>query len=384
MLFRLVLFFTLLISTVYANPSSQERNVHLSANAYSVYDPLSEEEILHQNSDFSINVDDVNNILTSYLILKASKSNKLDINQLVTIDESILKKSDHSRKRPVLFLPGDKLTVSDLILSSFFLFSIDATEILNHFIDKHHSDLKQSLLQEELGISCDQEVNCFISTLSGKEFTHILGKTFHLMSTTFDEKDILQTKLIVNGKEYPNQWKQSKSETTILLLYENRPSLLGLGITSVKNSKNNYRTVVATIQLDNIKTINEMNVLTHLLAQGVNEFETIQLFKAGDLIGSLPILGGIHEHINILAPQDIYVTLRKIDLKESHEKKLETFIEREDRIKAPIEAGEQLANFLISYQGDILRTVPLVAEDKVQETNFLVLIKKTFHHLLDK
>ena len=64
MLFRLVLFFTLLISTVYANPSSQERNVLLSANAYSVYDPLSEEEILHQNSDFSINVEDVNNILT--------------------------------------------------------------------------------------------------------------------------------------------------------------------------------------------------------------------------------------------------------------------------------------------------------------------------------
>lgn len=67
----------------------------------------------------------------------------------------------------------------------------------------------------------------------------------------------------------------------------------------------------------------------------------------------------------MIAPDDIFISLKKIDLQELRHNKVELLIERDEPMKLPIISGSQIGTLRIVFNGQTLKNVPLMANENV-------------------
>ena len=103
-----------------------------------------------------------------------------------------------------------------------------------------------------------------------------------------------------------------------------------------------------------------------LLAFGFRYFETGKVYSAGDIIQeNARVWYGVENNINLVVPEDVYITIPR-----GSKDELDAKILVDEKIKAPLTEHQELGRLSVSYEGEPLIDLPLVADHPVEEAGF--------------
>jgi D-alanyl-D-alanine carboxypeptidase (penicillin-binding protein 5/6) len=114
-----------------------------------------------------------------------------------------------------------------------------------------------------------------------------------------------------------------------------------------------------------------------LLNAGFANYYSVPLAKKGEKVAVIPVERGTVERICLVPPADFGVILPK-----GTQPQLTRKIVREERVFAPIEAGQVVAELIIEAGGKEVGRTPLVATVQVQRASLLRLMWKALSTLL--
>jgi len=100
-----------------------------------------------------------------------------------------------------------------------------------------------------------------------------------------------------------------------------------------------------------------------LLAYGFRYYETGKVYSAGDVIQeNTPVWYGKESSVNLIVPEDVYVTIPR-----GAKEDLDAKILVDDIIKAPLLDKQELGRLSVSYEGESVLDLPLVTDQAVEE-----------------
>ncbi|UTW44247.1 D-alanyl-D-alanine carboxypeptidase [bacterium SCSIO 12696] len=103
-----------------------------------------------------------------------------------------------------------------------------------------------------------------------------------------------------------------------------------------------------------------------LLSYGFRYFESARVFSAQEVLQeNARVWYGEGEHINLIVAEDTQLTVPY-----GAGKKLEIAVNSPERIEAPIADGQQLGTVTVSYEGEVLKELPLVSDREIPEAGF--------------
>ncbi len=108
------------------------------------------------------------------------------------------------------------------------------------------------------------------------------------------------------------------------------------------------------------------------------DYESIELFEAGDVIGKIPVKEGQQPYVNVAASSSVRVTLARKDIIEKGIQGIKMEIEHNPEIAAPIRKGMRVGALNIYLDDKLIATYDAVTAEDVNRQNFFerVLPKK--------
>jgi D-alanyl-D-alanine carboxypeptidase (penicillin-binding protein 5/6) len=108
-----------------------------------------------------------------------------------------------------------------------------------------------------------------------------------------------------------------------------------------------------------------------LLGFGFNNFLTVRFFQKDEILAHLPVLKGIKDQVGLKSHIDGEVTI-SVGQKE----RVSFEIESDEQTEAPIQFDQKLGTAIISDQNNILKTVPLFADQEIQRAGFIKIARQ--------
>lgn len=114
-----------------------------------------------------------------------------------------------------------------------------------------------------------------------------------------------------------------------------------------------------------------------LLNWGFSNFQSVEVAKKRDVIGTVGVMKGAKRQVDALASNDLYVTLPK-----GQSEGLEKRMVLEGEVKAPVRKGQSLGVLSVFKGQKELGRVPLIAAEDVPKASFFVLFARCLHGFL--
>jgi D-alanyl-D-alanine carboxypeptidase (penicillin-binding protein 5/6) len=101
-----------------------------------------------------------------------------------------------------------------------------------------------------------------------------------------------------------------------------------------------------------------------LLDFGFNDFITVRLFNKDDILTHLPVKDGVKGEVGLRPTEDGIIKIPS-----SFREFISYEIESPTQKEAPIELNQKLGQVKISYRKEILKMIPLLANEDIQQAN---------------
>jgi D-alanyl-D-alanine carboxypeptidase (penicillin-binding protein 5/6) len=111
-----------------------------------------------------------------------------------------------------------------------------------------------------------------------------------------------------------------------------------------------------------------------LLNFGFDNFLTVRLFQKDEILAHLPVLKGVKDQVGLKSHIDGEVTI-SVGQKE----RVSFEIESDEQTEAPIQFDQKLGTAIISDQNNILKTVPLFADQEIQRAGFIKIARQVLN-----
>lgn len=125
--------------------------------------------------------------------------------------------------------------------------------------------------------------------------------------------------------------------------------------------------VVLGANSDAARTQETLRLLNH----GFAAFDTLQLYRRGDVLATPAIWKGERGVVPVGVDQDVYVTVPASDLQNLKGHALKSWIERSDPLIAPLQRGQPVGRMLITASGRQVADVPVVALERIDSGGLL-------------
>ncbi|MBC7182034.1 MAG: D-alanyl-D-alanine carboxypeptidase, partial [Marinobacter sp.] len=102
-----------------------------------------------------------------------------------------------------------------------------------------------------------------------------------------------------------------------------------------------------------------------MLNYGFRYYQSEHLFRAGQELIEARVWGGQSDQISVGMAEDVYVTIPR-----GSRDSLESTVDLDSVIKAPINMGDELGRVKVSYNGEVLVDQPVLALSDVPEGGF--------------
>ena len=114
-----------------------------------------------------------------------------------------------------------------------------------------------------------------------------------------------------------------------------------------------------------------------LLQWGFHNFTSLQLYKKGDVIAQADVWLGGKKHVNLIAKDNIYLTISQHDLK-----KVKVTLVYKSPLMAPLKANQAAGQLIISkpQQPDIVS--PVLIQEDIPKAGLLFNLKAAFLYIL--
>lgn len=102
---------------------------------------------------------------------------------------------------------------------------------------------------------------------------------------------------------------------------------------------------------------------TQLLEFGFDSTVTVTLFGKGDTLTKLPVRNGVKSEVNLVPVED-----GRVEVPLGHKNLVAYRVNAASEQHAPVEREEPVGNVLITYRDEVVKTIPLVAAEKIERS----------------
>ena len=333
------------------------------AKSFIIQDYGSGNILAEENSDVSVDPASITKLMTAYTVFNELQSGNISLDDIVTISE----KAWRTPGSRMFVEVGKQVAVEDLLQGMIVQSGNDATVALAEYVAGSEDSFAALMNKhaEEIG-------------LTGSHFMNSTGlpEENHYMTA----RDIAQlsTLLIRNYPEY-YKWYSQKEYTFNDITQHNRNRLLwrdesvdGLKtghtesagyclVTSAEKEGMRLITVVLGTSSDHARTDASQAQLNY----GFRFFETHKLYDAGTQLTTSRIWKGSSETVALGTDKPLYVTIPR-----GQYNSLDASMNIDQRIMAPVNAGEPLGSVLVKLGEQVVADQPLVSLQSVGEGSF--------------
>lgn len=349
-----------LFATVKPIPQAPE----LAADSYILLDFASGKVLAEKDADKRVEPASITKLMTAYLVDKALESGDIGLTDMVTISE----KAWRMKGSKMFIEVGKQVSVEELIKGMIIQSGNDATVALAEHIAGSEQAFAEYMNHQAnlLGMKNSHFVN---STGWPHQDHYSTARDIALLSQAII-RDYPQTYRYYKEKEYTfNDIRQFNRNR--LLWRDDSVDGLKTGHTeaagyclasSAKRDDMRLISVVLGTDSDKARTQNSQTLLNY----GFRFFETQKLYSANEVLKQARVWYGDQEQISLGMQHDVYVTIAR-----GQYKNLDASIEIDQRIAAPIAAGQELGLLKVKLGDEVIVSQPLVAMQSINDGGIL-------------
>ena len=344
-----------------------------SADGYYLYNFEYDLVMAQDGIDLPISPSSTVKIMTACVVLESG----ISADKTVTITSEMIK---GVTGRFMGLKAGEKLTVEDLLYATVCGGFNDAAQALaiatcgsmTEFIEKMNSKAK------ELGMTATR-------------YENVTGMYHSEMVTTIGDIAILAKYMSKN--EYfvamaaTKSYSISKSATCSLTAINNRSSLLASykGMSNFNTGSGNdgdcavlfyqskelsYLTIVMKAKYNDDNNNYAERFSTQLLSHAINDYSNQTILTTQNVVTTMPVQYSVSaDDTNLYLANDLTLFLsEEIDVQEDLAYNVYIY---GDVIKAPLKSGDTVGELIVSLDGEVLATVPLIVKTDVERNGFL-------------
>ncbi len=363
-------------------------NLRISAPSALLIDADSGTILFEKNASLKIQPASLIKLMFIYMVFDKLSKGDIKLSDTVIVSSNAAAKNYRSNHPNMFLRKGEKINIEKLLTALTVLSANDAAIALAEFIYGSEEALVDNM-------------NYMVSFLGLKNthFTNITGYYDINQYTTAADIVILSRKIIKNFPQYLSYFKlqnikhnnisQRNKNDLLFSTYPRNVIVDGLQIDNTKEignsiifsalqEKTNFRIIGIIIGANS----DDQRIF---LAQGMlnwayNNFTKKIIYKKGDFIVKIPVIGSSSKDIEILAKEDIsYITLRKP--KKKREKIILSYI---DFIKYSFDKNTQLANIKVIGNGDYNLNYQINSEEDIIPENKILQIIYSPYYLIKR
>ncbi|MGE0773691.1 MAG: D-alanyl-D-alanine carboxypeptidase family protein [Sphingomonadaceae bacterium] len=315
-------------------------------------------------------------MMTVYVAFDLIKKGELKLDQTFTVRPETWRRWHGPEAGSTMFLsPGEQVSVRDLLFGIVVLSGNDACVVLAEGISGTEPAFVALMNRaaQRLGMK-----NSHFGNSNGWPDEGVTRVTAHDLST-LAEATITQFpqfyKTFYSRREFT--WGKTMGGQDIT--QSNRDPLLGRveGADGLKTGhtseagysftgsaeQNGRRLVMVVAGLDSMAARREQSIA--LINWGFRAWQARPLYKKGQTVESAEVQLGAEDHVNLVAPRDLAVTIPA-----GMGSEMKVSVVYDGPIKAPIKAGQTIGSLIVRTADTPPQTMPLVAEKDVEEAGF--------------
>ncbi|HEA50908.1 hypothetical protein LCGC14_0931770 [marine sediment metagenome] len=332
----------------------------IAGSSYVLMDPKSGRVIMEENSNERLPPASLTKMMTAYIVERELDEGRIKASDMVPISVNAWK-TGGSR---MFIKEGSSVSVENLIKGVVIQSGNDASVALAEFVAGSEGAFVDIMNQQ--------------AQILGMKDTHFENATGlpapDHFSTAYDLAVLARA--IIN--DYPENYSiyAEKHFTYNNIRQPNRNSLLwrddsvdGLktghteeaGYCLVASAKRDNTRFIATVMGTSSSQARSQEI-QKMLNYGFRYFESERLFSAGQELIEAKVWGGKSDQLSVGMLEDAYVTIPR-----GSRDSLESSVDLDSVIKAPIQAGDELGRVKVSFNGDVLIDQPVLALTDVPE-----------------
>ncbi|WP_372955879.1 D-alanyl-D-alanine carboxypeptidase family protein [Marinobacter sp.] len=352
----------------------------INGSSYVLMDPASGKIIMEANSDERLPPASLTKMMTAYIVERELDEGRLSMDEMVPISV----KAWQTGGSRMFVQEGSRVSVEDLLKGVIIQSGNDASVALAEHVSGSEDSFADVMNQQARLLGME---NTRFETATGLPHENQYSTAYDLA---------LLAAAIIN--DYPENYPlyAEKHFTYNNIRQPNRNSLLwrdpsvdGLktghteeaGYGLVASAKRDDSRMIAVVMGTDSSEARAREV-QKMLNYGFRYYETAHLFDSGESLLESRVWGGEKDQMNLGLASDMVLTIPR-----GARDSLESVVEVDSVIKAPVSAGDQLGTVTISFNDEVLAERPLVAIEPVPEGGLFKrlfdAIKLFFHNLFN-
>ncbi len=340
----------------------------VAAESYYVIDFTSGQVLAEKNPDLQVEPASITKLMTAYVVYKEMAEDRLAMDDLVAISEKAWRMGGSRMYVEV----NTKVSVHDLMKGLIIQSGNDSSVALAEHIAGNENAFVQLMNQYATELGMDN--TNFVNSTGWPDEQHV---------TTARDVAILSAAII---REFPEHyaWYEEKEYTYNNIKQYNRNKLLwqdssvdGLktghtesaGFCLVSSAVRSDMRVISVV-LGTADKQARASVSQTLLNYGFRYFESHTLYDAGEVLSRPRIWKGEIGVLNVGLADELAITIPR-----GAYDNLDASMDIDKDIEAPVSKGQKLGVVKILLDGELLRTVPLIALETINEGSFVQIAK---------
>jgi D-alanyl-D-alanine carboxypeptidase (penicillin-binding protein 5/6) len=340
-------------------PSSPQ----IAASSYILMDPLSGRIIMEENSHERLPPASLTKMMTAYIVERELDEGRISLSDMVPISVNAWR-TEGSR---TFVKEGTEVSVENLLKGVIIQSGNDASVALAEYIAGSEGAFVDIMNQQAQILGLNESSFANATGLPAPDH----------FSTAYDLA--LLAKAIIN--DYPENYPlyAQKHFTYNNIRQPNRNSLLwrddsvdGLktghteeaGYCLVASAKRNDTRLIAVV-MGTDSTSSRAQEVQKMLNYGFRYYQSERLFRTGQELLEARVWGGASDSLSVGLTEDVYVTIPR-----GSRDSLESTVELDSVIKAPISMGDELGRVTVKLGDDVVVDQPVLALSDIPEGGF--------------
>lgn len=351
---------TMLVGQAVAQSALIPSPPQIAGSSWVLKDPLSGRIIMEHNSNERLPPASLTKMMTAYIVERELDEGRIAMTDMVPISV----KAWRTGGSRTFVREGTQVSVEDLLKGVIIQSGNDASVALAEFVAGSEDAFVDIMNQQARQLG-----------MNNTNFENATGLPHpNQYSTAYDLA--LLAKAII--EDYPENYPlyAVKSFTYNNIRQPNRNSLLwrdesvdGLktghteeaGYCLVASAKRDNTRLIAAVMGTSSAEVRAREV-QKMLNYGFRYYETERLFRAGQELVDAKVWGGKSDQISVGLAEDVFVTIPR-----GARDKLESTVDLDSVIKAPIKVGDELGRIQVTLDGEVLVDEPALALTEVQQ-----------------
>ncbi|MEN8206467.1 MAG: D-alanyl-D-alanine carboxypeptidase family protein [Pseudomonadota bacterium] len=333
------------------------------AKSFIIQDYGSGNVLAEENSEVSVEPASITKLMTAYVVFSELQSGNIALTEIVTISE----KAWRTPGSRMFVEVGKQVAVEDLLQGMIIQSGNDATVALAEYVAGSEDSFADAMNKHAAEIG-----------LTGSHFMNSTGLPDENHYMTARDIANLASLLISKYPEY-YKWYSQKEYTFNDITQHNRNKLLWRdpGVDGLKTghtesagyclvtsaTKDDMRLITVVLGTDSANA--RADASQALLNYGFRFFETHKLYDAGTQLTTSRIWKGSSETIALGLDHALYVTIPR-----GQYNALDASMNIDQRIMAPVTAGQALGTVQVKLEDQVVADQPLVSLQAISEGSF--------------